>query len=83
MQREFVSCGHKADVSLTDKRPSDAADSGSQPTCKTAGQRAAATLEGQGSPFSAVQKRTTTLTVHDLAACLPFAPYAGGAHRRF
>ena len=55
MQREFVSRGLQTAVSLTGKRPPDAADSGSQQTSMTAGESAAAALEGQGTPSSATR----------------------------
>ena len=55
MQREFVSRGLQTAVSLTGKRPPDAADSGSQQTSTTAGESAAAALEGQGTPSSAIR----------------------------
>ena len=53
--QEFVSRGLQTAVSLTGKRPSDAADSGSQQTSTTAGESAAAALEGQGTPSSAIR----------------------------
>ena len=53
--QEFVSRGLQTAVSLTGKRRSDAADSGSQQTSTTAGESAAAALEGQGTPSSAIR----------------------------